>query len=121
MSDEAFFVLMAMLEFDKRGDKARLLTKKELEKRPSIIGPLRERCATIDVILRELYPRFITASGGFKKVRCTADRNVVKHRFVLVRNHLRLNGRLPTIGRSVQDVAKLREAMHRVCCGQPPW
>lgn len=122
LSDEAVFLLMSLVSITK-SDDLRVLSIRQLEKKPSIFQSLRARGTTALEVLREIEkyrtPRLVLAARGFVKFRTTKDGADIKHRFSTMRAYLRAHGQLdPLSGDRVEDVAQVRLFMKWACEGR---
>lgn len=112
--DSGIFLLMASEALDK-SPTLRVFRVSDLERRPSVSGPLAQAGSSIDRTVSALLDGGFLAPAGRGKVSASVSGSIIKHRFVILRNFLKLSRKLPLFGQRVSDVGILRDNMRYVC------
>jgi hypothetical protein len=118
LSDIEIFVLMSCLHVGKSRSLG-VFRRAAIERRPSIARPLIEAGCEPARVTKSLIEKGFLTPAGFGRLATSADGEIIKHRFSILLQHLRLSGVLPPAGIRISDVAILRERMRRVGDGTP--
>jgi len=118
LEDSEVFVLMACLGTGK-GDTTRIFRRRELETRPSVCRPLEAAGCIPRRVVDSLVHKEMLQADFVGRVRTTPEGGIIKHRFNILVNHVRLKGLLPGIGNRLAEVQPLRDFMRQVCAGTP--
>jgi hypothetical protein len=118
LTDAEVFLLMACLRVGKSPSE-RVFRRSAIERRPSIALPLEAIRISPKEVTKSLLSKGLLLSAGLGRVSTSASGEIVKHRYSILRNDLRLRGVLPPMGSRPSDIPILRDYMRRLCDGVP--